>query len=282
MIKSKNNYIILFYFLSFLFPYEWFVEPESPTVGQLHTVYVDVSNDKDFKFSFPMYIYIKSDDGLVKNYQMSLDYGKGPSVWSYSFVYTGPKYLTFSSNPSNINPQDSLAEDVSKLENVDSKSVHFNFNSYQIDKETNKEKEVINDNFYEALILAKEKNYSKAIKSLNIIIDQNKGKQTAAEAEYIIAEIYLNDFNDYSSAVIRYNQIINSYPKSFNVVKKSMFTLAYVYANSLDSYTDAIYFYELFKNEYPNDDLISSIDYELKDLYEHKLIIESLLNSTKQ
>ena len=61
-----------------------------------------------------------------------------------------------------------------------------------------------------------------------------------------------------------------------------MFTLAYVYANSLDSYTDAIYFYELFKNEYPNDDLISSIDYELKDLYEHKLIIESLLNSTKQ
>ena len=258
------------------------MEPENPTVGNKHTVYVNVLNDEDFKFTFPMYIHIKSDDGLVNSYQMSLDYEKGPSVWSYSFIYTEPKYLSFSSTPSDINTQNTIIKDISKLEYVDSKSSHFNIDSDQVNHKTNKEKDVYNDKFYEALVLATDKNYSKAIKSLNIIIDENKGKRTAAEAEYIIAEIYLNDFNNYSSAANRYNEIINSYPKSFNVVKKSMFTLAYIYANNLDSYTDAIYFYELFKNEYPNDDLISSIDYELMDLYEHKLLIESLLNSTKQ
>ena len=88
MIKPRNNYIILFSILSFVFPYDWFVEPEVPAAGKMHTVYVDVSNDEAFKFSFPMYMHIESDDGSINNYQMSLDYTKGPSVWSYSFVYT--------------------------------------------------------------------------------------------------------------------------------------------------------------------------------------------------
>jgi TolA-binding protein len=258
------------------------VEPEVPTAGKMHTVYVDVSNDEAFKFSFPMYMHIESDDGSINNYQMSLDYTKGPSVWSYSFVYTEPKYLSFSSNASDINAQATIIENLPELDSEGSVYIHFNFDSQQINQKTNKEKDVFNDEFYEALLLATDKDYSKAIKSLNLIIDKNKGKRSAAEAEYIIAEIYLNDFNNYSSAAKRYSDIINSYPQSFNVVKKSMFTLAYIYANSLDSYTDAIYYYELFKKEYPGDDLITSIDYELKDLYEHKKIIESLLNSTKQ
>ena len=60
-----------------------------------------------------------------------------------------------------------------------------------------------------------------------------------------------------------------------------MFTLGYIYANYLDYYSDAIFIYSEFKRKYPNDDLISSINYELQNLAKINKEIESLLNSSK-
>ena len=112
----------------------------------------------------------------------------------------------------------------------------------------------------------------------NDIIESNQGSQIAAEAEYVYAEIYLNDFEEYKAAASYYKKIIEENPKSYNVVKKSMFTLAYIYANHLDYYTDAIDTYERFKKEYPDDDLIVSINYELENLYKQNKNIKYLLN----
>ena len=50
--------------------------------------------------------------------------------------------------------------------------------------------------------------------------------------------------------------------------------IAYIYNNNLNMYTDAINYYKTFLNDYKNDELISSVHYELDQ-------IESILTKIK-
>ena len=258
MKKLNSSYTLILFIFSFALTYDVYWEPENPKIGESLTIYINVLNDSEYKNTYPLYVHIKSMN-ILNTEIMSLNYSKGPSVWSYTLDLDNSFYF-YIDNKVNANKDfDNFTFISSEIKKVDSNKL-----------------------FYNALLLISNKEYSKALLLLEDIIYKYKNKEIAAEAEYIIAEIYLNDFNDYSAAAHYYTKILDSYPKTFNIVKKSMFTLAYIYANNLDSYSDAIYFYELFKKEYPEDELLPSIDYELLGLYKHKLVIESLLNSTKQ
>jgi len=257
--KIKNKFIFILAILSFAWTYDIYWEPINPNAGDIVEFFVDVSKDNKLKNSFPIYIHFKIDNN-INSYPMSLNYIKGPSIWSYSTIYN--ESMAFAINNEYLS------------DNIDFEIIE-NF-------EISKEKESIySDDFYEALLLISNKDYSSGFLMLEDIIANNQGKEISAEAEYIYAEIYLNDFEEYQIATDYYNNIINSYPKSFNVVKKSMFTLAYVYANHLHYYTDAINIYKNFQKEYPDDELNISIDYELEGLYKHDEVIQSLLNSSK-
>jgi len=82
----KNKFIIILAVLSFAFSYDVYWEPINPNLGDTVEIFVDVSKDDKFKNSFPMYIHFKNNN-IITYKPMSLNYKKGPLIWSYSTTY---------------------------------------------------------------------------------------------------------------------------------------------------------------------------------------------------
>ena len=97
----------------------------------------------------------------------------------------------------------------------------------------------------------------------------------AAEAQFQIADIYLNDVKDFDFAVKEFEKVVDLYP-DHEVSKKSLFMIAYIFNNYLNAYSDAIMTYKLFRQKYPNDELIPSVEFELDGLKDIQTTIDSL------
>ena len=120
-----------------------------------------------------------------------------------------------------------------------------------------------------------ENNLKESITSYKSIIDIYPSDDLAAEAQFQIADIYLNDAKDYDFALIEFQKVVDIYPNS-TVSKKSLFMIAYIYNNYLNAYSDAIMTYKLFRKKYPNDELIPSVEFELDGLKDIQSTIDSL------
>ena len=81
-------------------------------------------------------------------------------------------------------------------------------------------------------------------------------------ANYDIADIYLNEYNNYDIALNFFNIIIEFYKssdvdmvskKDIDIYRKSLFMSSYIYANHLSLYTKAIKGYEIFMEKFPDD-----------------------------
>ena len=137
------------------------------------------------------------------------------------------------------------------------------------------------DVLWENARLARDKNkFNESIISLNEIIIKHSKHALASQANYQIAEIYLNDIKDVDYAIEEYKKIIRNYPES-DEARKSLFMIAYSYNNSLQAYSDALEYYNMFKDKYPDDELIPSVDFELGNLKSLSNVIDSL-NKTIQ
>ena len=118
-------------------------------------------------------------------------------------------------------------------------------------------------------------NLREAVISLKSIIDQFPQHDFAAEAQFQIADIYLNDVKDFEFAIVEFKKVIKQYP-NHDVAKKSLFMIAYIYNNYLNAYTESIKHYKSFKLKYPEDELIPSVDFELESLKAIESTIDSL------
>jgi len=120
-----------------------------------------------------------------------------------------------------------------------------------------------------------EEKLMESITSFKAIIKYYPLHELAAQAQFQIADIYLNDTKDFDFAVEEFQKVVKEYP-NHEVSKKSLFMMAYIYNNYLDAYSDAIIKYNLFKDRYPDDELIPSVEYELEGLKDIKNTIDSL------
>ena len=120
--------------------------------------------------------------------------------------------------------------------------------------------------------------HENSIKKLHEIINQYPNTEYSAKASYLLADIFLNEYNEYDVAVEYFNKVINEYPLH-ELSKKSLFTLGYVYANYLEAYTDAYITYTLFIKKYPNDPLVSSAEYEIENLRPFLDTIDEIINN---
>ena len=245
MMTRISKYIIFALFGSLMMCQDYslldiFWEPQKPKIGDEVTIYLDTSDSEYFKYSYQMNIHLSFNDKDYSTYSMNRDYSKGFSNWNYTYIISQDTYFQIDNN--------------SKFDYIDTQIILTDKDSYD------------NDIFSEVNLLLIDKDYQACMLILKDIINDNKGQLNAAKAEYMIAEIFLNDFEEYVLAANYYNDIISNYPMSYHEVKKSMFTLAYIYANYLNYYSDAILLYKNFKKNYPDDDLINSIDYELENL----------------
>ena len=125
------------------------------------------------------------------------------------------------------------------------------------------EKHRINKKLQESITIYKE------------IISTYPHHDLAAEAQFQIADIYLNDTKDYEYAVKEFKQVVKIFPEH-EVAKKSLFMIAYIYNNNINAYSDAIIYYNQFKQKYPDDELIPSVEYELDGLKGIQSQIDSL------
>ena len=124
-------------------------------------------------------------------------------------------------------------------------------------------------------ILRSEGDLTQAIINLEKIINKYPKHKLAAESQYLLAEIYLNDIKNFDIAIEHYQKTIKNYSNS-RIAKNSLFMLGYVYNNFLTSYTDAIDSYRSFLIKYPNDELTPSVRYELESLSKIEKTIDSL------
>ena len=107
------------------------------------------------------------------------------------------------------------------------------------------------------------------------ILDKYPSNNFAAEAQFQIADIYLNDVKDFDFAIKIFQKVVDLYPEH-EVSKKSLFMIAYIFNNYLNAYSDAIITYKLFRDKYPNDELIPSVEFELDGLKDIQSTIDSL------
>ena len=114
-----------------------------------------------------------------------------------------------------------------------------------------------------------------SITSYKTILDKYPSDNFAAEAQFQIADIYLNDVKDFDFAVKEFQTVVDLYP-NHEVSKKSLFMIAYIFNNYLNAYSDAIITYKLFREKYPNDALIPSVEFELDGLKYIQSTIDSL------
>ena len=114
-----------------------------------------------------------------------------------------------------------------------------------------------------------------SITSFKTIQGKYPSDNFAAEAQFQIADIYLNDVKDFDFAVKEFQKVVDLYP-DHEVSKKSLFMIAYIFNNYLNAYSDAIMTYKLFRKKYPNDELIPSVEFELDGLKDIQSTIDSL------
>ena len=116
-----------------------------------------------------------------------------------------------------------------------------------------------------------------SIKLLDGIIVNNSSNEYKQMAQFNIADIYMNDVKNYSFSLINFDKVLN-YNLDNEIHKKSLFMYAYICSNYLDMYSDAYSIYGEFIKKYPNDDLISSVEYEMDQLKQYIDRVDELLS----
>ena len=122
------------------------------------------------------------------------------------------------------------------------------------------------------------KEYDKCLVSLNEILNSSDHiNDFKAKSLFLISEIYLNEYKEYDLSISFLDKILIDFPVH-KLAKRSLFTKAYINANYIESFSEAIILYNLFIDKYPNDELVSSVKYELNELEKYNETINSLMN----
>ena len=129
--------------------------------------------------------------------------------------------------------------------------------------------------YLESLSYLNNDNLELYVLSLNNIISSSKNNLLIMNSYYDLGQIYLSRYKDYYLAVKNFNYILNNSflntlkPQSLDIKdflelkEKSLFMVGYIYHNHIGNLTLAHKYYTLFLDRYPNNELSSSVKYEI-------------------
>ena len=132
-----------------------------------------------------------------------------------------------------------------------------------------------NSIYLESLNHLNNNNLELYVLSLNNIISSSKNELLIMNSYYDLGQIYLSRYKDYYLAVKNFNYVLNnSFLKtlkppsldikdSLELKEKSLFMIGYIYYNYIGNLTLAQKYYTLFLDRYPNNELLSSVKYEI-------------------
>ena len=122
------------------------------------------------------------------------------------------------------------------------------------------------DEYYvEAETLRNDGSPKEAIKLLKKITVKFTDDAKTPDAQYLIAEIYYRDLQDFSKSISEYRKFSATFPRN-NKVPFSVFMQGYIHANELMNHDSASVIYKNFIDKYPNHEMVESVKFELKYL----------------
>ncbi|NQU68747.1 MAG: outer membrane protein assembly factor BamD [Candidatus Marinimicrobia bacterium] len=143
-----------------------------------------------------------------------------------------------------------------------------------------KNSEIVDQLWNEAENLRQQENLGAAISKLVDIKTNFPDDPKAAEAQFMVGEIYLNDVKNYPIALEEFKTVIHDFPKS-EMAEKAFFMIGYIYTNYLQAFSDGIEYYNLFLEKYPKSELVAAVKYELESLADVEKEILELSTASK-
>ena len=101
-----------------------------------------------------------------------------------------------------------------------------------------------------------------AVNNLMYLLGNHSNNKLMPKAQYMLGDIYMNDFRDFTTAIQEYRKVIVDYPGS-EQEPHALFMIGYVYANVLNDIKSAKIEYEEFLNRFPKHELSPSVRFEI-------------------
>lgn len=108
-------------------------------------------------------------------------------------------------------------------------------------------------------------NFDSTIQVCQMIVQEYPNGQKTPAALYMLGETYKDGKHDYHTAINYYQVFVKKYP-DLNSTPLAMFIIGYIYNNNLQMIDSARIAYQEFVAKFPNHELVSSAEFELKNL----------------
>ncbi len=113
--------------------------------------------------------------------------------------------------------------------------------------------------------LRKKKQQKDAVNHLMFMLNTYPNLDVSSKAQYMLGDIYMNDFRDFETAIQEYRKVIENYGKSVQE-PHALFMIGYIYANIMNDEKKALIEYKQFLKRFPNHELAPSVEFEIKYL----------------
>ncbi|MFL2983382.1 MAG: tetratricopeptide repeat protein [Candidatus Neomarinimicrobiota bacterium] len=113
--------------------------------------------------------------------------------------------------------------------------------------------------------LQKQKMLKEAVNHLMFMMNKYNEHQLAPKAQYMLGDLYMNNFRDFTTAIQEYRKVLDNYGGS-NQEPHALFMIGYIYANIINDEKSAKIEYNAFLNRFPKHELAPSVKFELEYL----------------
>ena len=122
-------------------------------------------------------------------------------------------------------------------------------------------------NFHNTLLnkaesLRKQKLLKESVDHLMFMINKYEKHELASKAQYMLGDVYMNDFRDFTTAIQEYRKVIDKYVES-EQEPHAQFMIGYIYANVINDEKSAKVEYQEFLKKFPNHELAPSVKFEI-------------------
>ena len=101
-----------------------------------------------------------------------------------------------------------------------------------------------------------------SVDHLMFMINKYEKHQLASKAQYMLGDVYMNDFRDFTTAIQEYRKVIDKYTES-EQEPHAQFMIGYIYANVINDEKSAKVEYQEFLKKFPNHELAPSVKFEI-------------------
>ena len=113
--------------------------------------------------------------------------------------------------------------------------------------------------------LRKQKLLKEAVDHLMYMTEKYSQHELTPKAQYMLGDIYMNDFRDFTTAIQEYRKVSEKFVGS-EQEPHALFMIGYIYANVLNDTKSAQVEYESFLKKFPDHELSPSVKFEIEYL----------------